>query len=967
MKKLYLILMLFVVTGSVFGQTNVSGNQSGTWDINGSPYYVIGDVTVVTGTTLIIEPGVEVLFDEDMTIIVNGYFFANGDEISQIIFDSEIQGEKWNGVQIINSTSSTFEFCEISNSKNGGINIDNSSNILIDNCSIHDNTSNEGAGINISNGSSEITIQYSTINNNVGNMDENDEMIGGGGIVCANSSIITIKLNYINTNERDDFGGGIHLLNCTKTIIDDNSINNNISSGSGGGIQIDVGEDNWVQNNLIYSNSSFSGGGMFIKTACNIVGNEIYNNNAISGGGIFATDWSIDRYFTENIIHHNIAQSLAGGLLIAGYGPYPIMENCEIYSNEATDNNGGGLYITSADPILNNCMIYDNIALSGDGGGIFVSGGSPQLYRTVIRDNKAENGGGIFLHNTVPYPPQPVCNINQCVIAGNEASIRCGGLYVEALDDDNVSNVDSYNSIFFDNIATQNTGNEIYIEDIYNGFYSRIKYNCIEQGGLYIENNNHVFTEGNIFDDPEFTNPDDYDYYLLPDSPCINTGHPEWPLDPDGTRADIGIIPFDHVFDIKFFHADYNWISFPKLPVDGTSNTYQPVSADNIMDILNTNDPEIHFPLFLEFLYEDDDVPVLLFDSPNWISIYNPENYHLYSSRGYKLKTEEPENTDISIVGLRLEEDTPIDLEYGENWVGYWLPNSQDIDDAFGDDFDKVYSIKAEDWEWKYTGNIRGINDPIPEYYPIRPLQYGKGYVITLMEGIDDFQWQPGLPAMVEEIPKAQGFEYNVLPDYETVIIDTIEGGENVSEVGAFIDDVCVGAAVVEEYPVQLLAYIDNVRASSGLTFEVLEGERGEAQKVMYHTLNLQTGDFENMSIFPGRLEHNIVKLNIKTLHEPEVPIPNVFNLERNYPNPFNPTTTISFSVAQTTSDVSLEIFNIKGQKVKTLYSGIAEEGKHSIVWNGEDENNKSVSSGIYFYKLTTGKKELTRKMLMLK
>ena len=52
---------------------------------------------------------------------------------------------------------------------------------------------------------------------------------------------------------------------------------------------------------------------------------------------------------------------------------------------------------------------------------------------------------------------------------------------------------------------------------------------------------------------------------------------------------------------------------------------------------------------------------------------------------------------------------------------------------------------------------------------------------------------------------------------------------------------------------------------------------------------------------------------------------------------------------------------------MKTLYSGIAEEGKHTVTWNGEDENYNPVSSGIYFYKLKTGKQELSRKMLLMK
>ncbi len=89
--------------------------------------------------------------------------------------------------------------------------------------------------------------------------------------------------------------------------------------------------------------------------------------------------------------------------------------------------------------------------------------------------------------------------------------------------------------------------------------------------------------------------------------------------------------------------------------------------------------------------------------------------------------------------------------------------------------------------------------------------------------------------------------------------------------------------------------------------------------------------------------------------------------LHGNYPNPFNPTTTISFSVAQTSSFVNLEVFNIKGQKVKTLVDKILLAGKHSIVWNGIDNNSKNVASGIYFYKFKTDNFSKIKKMLLLK
>jgi flagellar hook assembly protein FlgD len=97
--------------------------------------------------------------------------------------------------------------------------------------------------------------------------------------------------------------------------------------------------------------------------------------------------------------------------------------------------------------------------------------------------------------------------------------------------------------------------------------------------------------------------------------------------------------------------------------------------------------------------------------------------------------------------------------------------------------------------------------------------------------------------------------------------------------------------------------------------------------------------------------------------------------LYQNYPNPFNPTTTISFSVTQNavsgsdgSSFVTLEIYNLKGQKVKTLVNEVLSAGEHSVVWDGKNTNNKAVATGIYFYNLKIGSKSLaTKKCLLLK
>ncbi len=86
-----------------------------------------------------------------------------------------------------------------------------------------------------------------------------------------------------------------------------------------------------------------------------------------------------------------------------------------------------------------------------------------------------------------------------------------------------------------------------------------------------------------------------------------------------------------------------------------------------------------------------------------------------------------------------------------------------------------------------------------------------------------------------------------------------------------------------------------------------------------------------------------------------------------NYPNPFNPTTTIEFSI-QNNSKIELVVYNIKGQKIKTLAQNEFTKGSYSIIWNGIDESGKSISSGVYLYKLkVNGKTEAVKKCLLLK
>lgn len=94
--------------------------------------------------------------------------------------------------------------------------------------------------------------------------------------------------------------------------------------------------------------------------------------------------------------------------------------------------------------------------------------------------------------------------------------------------------------------------------------------------------------------------------------------------------------------------------------------------------------------------------------------------------------------------------------------------------------------------------------------------------------------------------------------------------------------------------------------------------------------------------------------------------IPLQYNLQQNFPNPFNPSTTIQYNLAKE-EPVKLRVYNIFGQLVKTLVDNSQSAGLHSVIWDGSNNAGQKVSSGIYFYQLTAGNFVSVKKMIMLK
>ena len=100
----------------------------------------------------------------------------------------------------------------------------------------------------------------------------------------------------------------------------------------------------------------------------------------------------------------------------------------------------------------------------------------------------------------------------------------------------------------------------------------------------------------------------------------------------------------------------------------------------------------------------------------------------------------------------------------------------------------------------------------------------------------------------------------------------------------------------------------------------------------------------------------------------PDMPhdgLPSGFHLSQNYPNPFNSSTTIAYTLP-VASRVRLTIFNILGQRVKTLVDGDQSAGSHTVSWNGTNSTGRAVATGIYMYQIQANEFVRSRKMVLI-
>ncbi|MCF7810978.1 T9SS type A sorting domain-containing protein [bacterium] len=387
------------------------------------------------------------------------------------------------------------------------------------------------------------TGDTSYVENTIIDGDENDTVV----IIASGEGEETVLTGFTLQNGSGVLGGGI-FCRASNPRLDHLIIRNNYSRHQGGGIYIDRCACPLITNTSVTDNSSYvssSGGGIYCtEKASPIIRNSIISNNTgYYGGGIALVD-SSSMYLTNVSISENFADDYGAGIY-CDYHCHLTLNNVQITGNGHGDNdcyNGGGIHCSRSEMDLINVSIVDNHCLcegagilcelstinivnslilrnstDGSGGGMMIGSRSNiTLNRVIVAYNFAdEDGGGIY--HCPRYSGEVQLNMTFVVIALNFAGSDGGGLYLS----------NSSNSAFVNSIMWDNSPQQVYSPRDGELNCLSVSHSSIEGGEDRIEDNHNLdinWLDGNLFGQPHFVDPDNDDFNLAEDSPCVESG-----------------------------------------------------------------------------------------------------------------------------------------------------------------------------------------------------------------------------------------------------------------------------------------------------------------------------------------------------------------------------------------------------------------------------------------------------------
>ena len=957
MKYTVLTGLILLVIGSMFA-TNVSGSQSGIWTIGNSPYTITGDITVPASDSLIIEQGVIIQAAGNYQITVQGRLRAIGAIGDTIRFTSTVN---WKGLRFENPTRySIIRHCAFDHCVTSAINSITSPLIITNNhfstCEYAINLFGVG-----STNPPNILIEHNLIENCV-----------KSGIYVAENSNTLIQFNDIrNCGTGASFYGAIHLANQSANgscnpLIQYNRIHNNQKQGI---IGWDVTSNGLVQPtiqyNTIYSNLS----GIYLRHANGIIRNNIVRDNFIPGN-----------------------TNSGAGIMISGASAHT-----KVFKNSVTGNYTGFYITEGANPILGDVndpttglnYIANNIDGTNTSHSVYSLSTASILAQNNIWGTSDTTAIANSINGTVNFSPLYAGGIFSGVLTIADFNrILDTKVIATCVNDPSISVIaDTYSPGFFmmplpagdyiiqaiaDSAITQNPYVGEYITDLSAQIVTistglnisgQIQLQPIAQSGmmvLYIRPtiDNQSVSVGSVVSTYKngtlcagsgvvaLDNQNTPSTFLLIGGATGFLSYKIWDAVTDSLYAvqTTGeFLPGTVAgFPPNYININYDVIPSTELNLQAGWNL---ISLNVHREYMSPS--SIFQPIITNINQIKDLQSVYMPSQPDYLN-----TLHLFTDgQGYWVNVDSTRQ--YVVTGNAVNPLTPISLNAGWNLIGVPLSESIPVEVAFSSIISNVVTVKD-------LYNVYSPTNP-PEMNTLTDIAPANGYWVNVTNPCTlVFPSPEPSKRVVAAVNKHIPADWTpVIHTNSTVYIASIAtscgcGIPNAS-IAAFVGDECRAVqTVITHDNIYYAVLVINGDTPENVTFKLYDPSTDEV-----------TSSETTIVSSPGTtIENGALYFVVNSTDNNE--LQKVTTLLPNYPNPFNPSTTISFSLSS--SDVvDLSIYNAKGQKVRTLINEHMKAGTYQKVWDGKDNKNSSLSSGIYFAHMQIGTKGFTQKMLMIK
>ncbi|MFH1011241.1 MAG: right-handed parallel beta-helix repeat-containing protein [bacterium] len=787
----------------------------------------------------------------------------------------------------------------------------------------------------------------------------------GGGVYCDSSSpafthcrISNNLVTAAGTNAHCH-GGGVCCDYYSSPTFTSCAITCNSTTEAGGGVYCDFRSSPTFSNCTISDNSAADTG----------VHSYPY------GGGIYCYDLSSPNFtncaITGNSTTAGAAGYSLGGGVYCGSSSSPTFTNCTFRGNSTTSGAagyslGGGVYCGSSLLTLTNCTFSGNSTTGGSwigGGAVYCIGSSPILMNCTISGNSTSGlGGGVYCRESSP--------IFKCtIIAFSEGS----GIYFHSSPESQLDYCDIFG----------NTGGDIAFEggDPLHG--------PAAIGQLFLTNANGDSCDlyYNIFLDPMFVNASAEDFRLWTNSPCIDAGDPNLPLDPDGTVTDIGAFYYDQryhppsPFSLLSPHwGDTCWTLDTILiwqaaidPDSGDIVTYE-VWLDTLASFSTAwQIASAHFDTVFSLEGLDDD------HTYYWtVHASDLNSPGTWADDTLMFRTYLPEPPESFALALPENGDTVFTATPTLRWRKAFDPDPGDeiqyhLMWSYEGDFSVYEDTTLSDTSFAFPPGLllsRGTSTG-KERMPLRvwtPTTAKKFRALDEVEDDSTVYWK---------VEASDRFGFSVLCEPEEgwcfhVYIEQPPNAFNLLSPanGDTLDSLAVeliwetsgdpdpgdSVAFFRVYLAFDSTFSTDLDSQDVSTTALVWDELVDGESYWWKVKAFDTHGNETLSD-----ETRSFHIQSSQISGEEVLLPTAYALHPNWPNPFNSSTMIRYDVPQA-GKVSLTIYSLLGQRVATLYDSWQAAGSHTISWDVAD-----LPSGVYFCRMQAAGFMQTRKMLLVK